>query len=95
MEVEQLPGILEETVYLDPFSSAFRPGYGSENALVDRRRTIDRERAIWLMLLDLSGTLGIINYGILRKSQFNLGEQGTVLQCFCPFLVLGDYCFSY
>ncbi|KAF7254734.1 RNA-directed DNA polymerase from mobile element jockey [Varanus komodoensis] len=67
--VGQLQALLDETDYLDPFQSGFRPGYGTESALValydDLCREKDRGSASLLVLLDLSAAFNIIDHGIL------------------------------
>ena len=54
----QLQTFLEETSALDPFQSGFRPGHGTETALValldDFRRHLDQGGSALLILLDLS-----------------------------------------
>ncbi|KAF7252624.1 Craniofacial development protein 2 [Varanus komodoensis] len=63
----QLQALLDETDYLDPFQSGFRPGYGTESALValydDLCGERDRGSASLLVLLDLSAAFDTINHG--------------------------------
>ncbi|KAF7243157.1 Ephrin type-A receptor 4 [Varanus komodoensis] len=63
----QLQALLDETHYLDPFQSGFRPGYGTESALValydDLCREKDRGSASLLVLLDLSAAFDTIDHG--------------------------------
>ncbi|KAF7243567.1 Aldehyde oxidase 2 [Varanus komodoensis] len=98
----QLQAFLEETDYLDPFHSGFRPSYGTESALVslydDLCRERDRGNMSLLVLLDLSAACNIIDHGILLDWLAGLGAGGTAWQWFCPYLasqfqkvVLGDY----
>uniref|UniRef100_A0A8D2Q0S4 Reverse transcriptase domain-containing protein n=1 Tax=Varanus komodoensis TaxID=61221 RepID=A0A8D2Q0S4_VARKO len=98
----QLQALLDETDYLDPFQSSFRPGYGTESALVslynDLCREKDRGSASLLVLLDLSAAFDTIDHGILLDRLARLGVGGTALQCFRSYLngrfqkvVLGDY----
>ncbi|KAF7246415.1 Serine/threonine-protein kinase RIO3 [Varanus komodoensis] len=98
----QLQALLDETDYLDPFQSGFRPGYGTESALValydDLCREKDRGSASLLVLLDLSAAFDTIDHGILLDRLAGLGVGGTALQWFCSYLngrfqkvVLGDY----
>ncbi|KAF7251650.1 RNA-directed DNA polymerase from mobile element jockey [Varanus komodoensis] len=65
--VGQLQALLNETDYLDPFQSGFRPGYGTESALValydDLCREKDRGSASLLVLLDLSAAFDTIDHG--------------------------------
>ncbi|KAF7246017.1 putative RNA-directed DNA polymerase from transposon BS [Varanus komodoensis] len=98
----QLQALLDETDYLDPFQSGFRPGYSTESALValydDLCREKDRGSASLLALLDLSVAFDTINHGILLDRLVGLGVGGTALRWFCSYLngrfqkvVLGDY----
>ncbi|KAF7235683.1 putative RNA-directed DNA polymerase from transposon BS [Varanus komodoensis] len=98
----QLQALLDETDYLDPFQSGFRPGYGTESALValynDLCREKDRGSASLLVLLDLSAAFDTIDHGILLDRLAGLGVGGTALQWFRSYLngrfqkvVLGDY----
>ncbi|KAF7249253.1 putative RNA-directed DNA polymerase from transposon BS, partial [Varanus komodoensis] len=98
----QLQALLDETDYLDPFQSSFRPGYGTESALValynDLCREKDRGSASLLILLDLSAAFDTIDHGILLDRLAGLGVGGTALQWFHSYLndrfqkvVLGDY----
>ncbi|KAF7249443.1 hypothetical protein EYD10_05220 [Varanus komodoensis] len=63
----QLQALLDETDYLDPFQSGFRPGYGTESALValydDLCREKDMGSASLLVLLDLSVAFDTIDHG--------------------------------
>ncbi|KAF7237689.1 Patatin-like phospholipase domain-containing protein 2 [Varanus komodoensis] len=97
----QLQALLDETDYLDPFQSGFRPGYGTESALValydDLCREKDRGSASLLVFLDLSAAFDTIDHGILLDRLAGLGV-GTALQWFHSYLngqfqkvVLGDY----
>ncbi|KAF7244397.1 Low-density lipoprotein receptor-related protein 8 [Varanus komodoensis] len=97
----QLQALLDETDYLDPFQSGFRPGYGTESALValydDLCREKDRGSASLLVLLDLSAAFDTIDHGILLDRLAGLGVGGTALQWFRSYLngrfqkvVLGD-----
>ncbi|KAF7246401.1 Matrix metalloproteinase-16 [Varanus komodoensis] len=98
----QLQALLDETDYLDPFQSGFRPGYSTESALValydDLCREKDRGSASLLVLLDFSVAFDTINHGILLDRLAGLGVGGTAMQWFCSYLngrlqkvVLGDY----
>ncbi|KAF7247933.1 Nephrocystin-3 [Varanus komodoensis] len=98
----QLQALLDETDYLDPFQSGFRPGYGTESALValydDLCREKDRGSASLLVLLDLSAAFDTIDHGILLDRLAGLGVGGTALRWFRSYLndrfqkvVLGDY----
>uniref|UniRef100_A0A8D2JHL2 Reverse transcriptase domain-containing protein n=1 Tax=Varanus komodoensis TaxID=61221 RepID=A0A8D2JHL2_VARKO len=98
----QLQALLDETDYLDPFQSGFRPGYSTESALValydDLCREKDRGSASLLVLLDLSVAFNTIDHGILLDRLAGLGVGGTALQWFRSYLngwfqkvVLGDY----
>ncbi|KAF7247602.1 Cytosolic 5'-nucleotidase 3A [Varanus komodoensis] len=98
----QLQALLDETDYLDPFQSGFRPGYSTESALValydDLCREKDRGSASVLVLLDLSAAFDTIDHGILLDRLAGLGVGGTALQWFRSYLngrfqkvVLGDH----
>ncbi|KAF7239428.1 Visinin-like protein 1 [Varanus komodoensis] len=98
----QLQALLDETDYLDPFQSGFRPGYGTESALValydDLCRERDRGSASLLVLLDLSVAFDTIDHSILLNRLAGLGVGGTAWQWFHSYLngrfqkvVLGDY----
>uniref|UniRef100_A0A8D2J5Z0 Reverse transcriptase domain-containing protein n=1 Tax=Varanus komodoensis TaxID=61221 RepID=A0A8D2J5Z0_VARKO len=100
--VGQLQALLDETDYLDPFQSGFRPGYGTESALValydDLCRERDRGSASLLVLLDLSEAFDNIDHGILLNRLVGLGVGGTAWRWFRSYLngrfqkvVLGDY----
>ncbi|KAF7251291.1 Dystrophin, partial [Varanus komodoensis] len=92
----QLQALLDETDYLDPFQSCFRPGYGTESALValydDLCKERDRGSASLLVLLDFSVAFDTIDHGIL------LNRLATMWQWFHSYLngrfqkvVLGDF----
>ncbi|KAF7240922.1 Craniofacial development protein 2 [Varanus komodoensis] len=98
----QLQALLDETDYLDPFQSGFRPGYSTESALValydDLCREKDRGSTSLLVLLDLSVAFDTIDHGILLDRLAGLGVGGTALQWFRSYLdgrfqkvVLGDH----
>ncbi|KAF7252571.1 RNA-directed DNA polymerase from mobile element jockey [Varanus komodoensis] len=98
----QLQALLDETDYLDPFQSSFRPGYGTESALVALYDDLCRERArgsaSLLVLLDLSAAFNTIDHGILLDRLRGLGVGGSAWQWFRSYLdgqfqkmVLGDY----
>ncbi|KAF7235229.1 Protein TANC1 [Varanus komodoensis] len=98
----QLQSLFDETDYLDPFQSGFRPGYGTESALValydDLCRGKDRGSASLLVLLDLSAAFDTIDHGILLDRLVGLGVGGTAWQWFLSYLdgqfqkvVLGDF----
>ncbi|KAF7251687.1 putative RNA-directed DNA polymerase from transposon BS [Varanus komodoensis] len=100
--VGQLQALLDKIDYLDPFQSGFRPGYGTESALValynDLCREKDKGSASLLVLLDLSAAFDTIDHGILLDRLAGLGVGGTALQWFRSYLngrfqkvVLGDY----
>ncbi|KAF7253219.1 hypothetical protein EYD10_00056 [Varanus komodoensis] len=92
---------LDEMDYLDPFQSSFRPGYGTEFALValydDLCRERDKGSASLLLLLDLSAAFDTINHRILLERLAGLGVGGSAWQWFYSYLtgrlqkvVLGD-----
>ncbi|KAF7248256.1 Transcription factor ETV6 [Varanus komodoensis] len=86
----QLQARLDETDYLDPFQSSFRPRYGTESALValydDLCREKDSGSASLLVLLDLSAAFDTIDHGILLDRLAGLGVGGTALQWFRSYL---------
>ncbi|KAF7235294.1 Vomeronasal type-2 receptor 26 [Varanus komodoensis] len=88
--VGQLQALLDETDYLDPFQSGFRPGYSTESALValydDLCREKDRGSVFLLVLLDLSAAFDTIDHGILLDRLAGLGVRGTALQSFRSYL---------
>ncbi|KAF7251068.1 E3 ubiquitin-protein ligase TTC3, partial [Varanus komodoensis] len=63
----QLQALLDGTDYVDPFQFGFRPGYGTESALValydDLCRERDRGSASLLVLLDVSAAFDTIDHG--------------------------------
>ncbi|KAF7241901.1 putative RNA-directed DNA polymerase from transposon BS [Varanus komodoensis] len=98
----QLQALLDETDYLDPFQSGFRPGYSTESALValydDLCREKDRGSTSLLVLLDFSAAFDTIDHDILLDRLAGLGVGGTALQWFRSYLnsrfqkvVLGDH----
>ena len=97
----QLQALLDETDFLDPFQSGFRPGFGTETALValfdDLCQERDRGSVTLLILLDLSAAFDTISHGVLLDRLAGLGVGGTVLWWFRSYLadrvqkvVLGD-----
>ncbi|KAK9396605.1 RNA-directed DNA polymerase from mobile element jockey-like [Crotalus adamanteus] len=86
----QLLRSLDETNYLDPFQSGFRPGYSTETALValtdDLWRARDRGYSSILVLLDLSAAFDTIDHGILLRRLGEVGVGGTVLRWFSSYL---------
>uniref|UniRef100_A0A8C6XR48 Reverse transcriptase domain-containing protein n=1 Tax=Naja naja TaxID=35670 RepID=A0A8C6XR48_NAJNA len=86
----QFPLFLEETDYLDPYQSGFRPGFSTETALValldDLWRARDRGFSSVLVLLDLSAAFDTIDHGILLRRLVGLGVGGTVLRWLSSYL---------
>uniref|UniRef100_A0A803TFX4 Reverse transcriptase domain-containing protein n=1 Tax=Anolis carolinensis TaxID=28377 RepID=A0A803TFX4_ANOCA len=86
----QLQAFLVDTDFLDPAQSGFRPGHGTETALValvdDLRRELDRGSVSLLVLLDLSAGFDTVDHGILLGCLAGMGLGGTVLQWLRSFL---------
>uniref|UniRef100_A0A670IWM0 Reverse transcriptase domain-containing protein n=1 Tax=Podarcis muralis TaxID=64176 RepID=A0A670IWM0_PODMU len=87
---EQLGRFLEETSTLDPFQSDFRPGFGTETALValtdDLRRQLDRGGSGLLILLDLSAAFDMVDHDLLDHHLADLGIQGIARNWLCSFI---------
>ena len=64
----QFQALLDETDFLDPFQSGFRPGFGTETAVValydDFCRERDRGSVTLLILLDLSVALTMVSFWV-------------------------------
>uniref|UniRef100_A0A803U146 Reverse transcriptase domain-containing protein n=1 Tax=Anolis carolinensis TaxID=28377 RepID=A0A803U146_ANOCA len=99
----QLQGFLDDINYLDQSQSGFRPGHGTETALValvdDLCRELDRGNVTLLVLLDISVAFDTIDHGILLGRLSGMGLGGTVLSWLRSFLEgrsqmvkLGDAC---
>uniref|UniRef100_A0A803TBI4 Reverse transcriptase domain-containing protein n=1 Tax=Anolis carolinensis TaxID=28377 RepID=A0A803TBI4_ANOCA len=99
----QLQAFLVDSNVLDLALSGFRPGHGTETALValvnDLRRELDRGSVSLLVLLDLSAAFDTVNHGTLLGRLAGMGLGGTVLQWLHSFLEgwsqmvsLGDAC---
>nr|XP_060615104.1 uncharacterized protein LOC132764950 [Anolis sagrei ordinatus] len=86
----QLQDFLVDTDYLDQAQSGFRPGHGTETALValvdDLRRELDRGSVSLLVLLDLSSAFDTVDHGILLGRLAGMGLGGTALNWFNSFL---------
>ena len=89
--------------HLDPFQLGFRPGFGTETALValyyDLCREEDRGSVTLLILLDRPVAFDTIYHGILLEQLAESGMGGTALQWFRTYLagwletvVLGEHC---
>lgn len=69
-------GFLEETGFLEPLQSGFRPGFWTETALFtlsdDLGRDIDRESAFPLILLDLLVAFDTTDHAMLLEFLFEL-----------------------
>uniref|UniRef100_A0A803SNL8 Reverse transcriptase domain-containing protein n=1 Tax=Anolis carolinensis TaxID=28377 RepID=A0A803SNL8_ANOCA len=99
----QLQGFLDDINYLDQSQSGFRPGHGTETALValvdDLRRELDGGSVTLLVLLDISAAFETIDHGLLLGRLSGMGLGGTVLSWLRSFLEgrsqmvkLGDAC---
>uniref|UniRef100_A0A803SUK8 Reverse transcriptase domain-containing protein n=1 Tax=Anolis carolinensis TaxID=28377 RepID=A0A803SUK8_ANOCA len=86
----QLQGFLDDTDFLDPSQSGFRPGHSTETALIalvnDLRRELDRGSVTLLVLLDISAAFDTIDHGILLGRLSGMGLGGTALQWLQSFL---------
>ncbi|KAF7246492.1 PDZ domain-containing RING finger protein 4, partial [Varanus komodoensis] len=77
----QLQALLDETDYLDPFQSGFRPGYGTESALValydDLCREKDRGSVGWRIGLRRGDKFHSL--GVLLDPELSLEAQMTAV----------------
>uniref|UniRef100_A0A803TWX8 Reverse transcriptase domain-containing protein n=1 Tax=Anolis carolinensis TaxID=28377 RepID=A0A803TWX8_ANOCA len=105
MVAAQLQAFLDDTDFLDPAQSGFRPEHGTETALValvdDLRWELYRGSVSLLVLLDLSAAFDTVDHGILLGRLTGMGLGGTVLPWLCSFLEgqsqmvsLGDTCLA-
>lgn len=76
---------MEETDFVDPFQSGFRPKYGTETEMVnDLRRTLDKESVSLLLLFGLSVVFRTISPLLLLECLSEMGVPGIV---FTEFLL--------
>lgn len=89
MVATKVKGFLEETVFLDPFQSSFRPNYRMEIASDDNlRKDIDRETASLSIILDLSEVFRYHRTSYLSGAPvWTLEMGGIFLQQFHSFLL--------
>ena len=87
----QLKGHLAETGLSETFQSAYCTGCSTETALLrvqnDVHLSIDKQKAVGLVLLDLSAAFDNIDHKILlERLEHRVGITGTVLQWFKSYL---------
>ncbi|XP_040297453.1 sodium-driven chloride bicarbonate exchanger [Bufo bufo] len=92
--VAQLQGYLEANHILDNFQSEFRPGRGTETALVnvqdDLLMALDQNDSMVLVLLDLSSAFDTIDHQVLlNRLKVVAGLNGKALAWIVSFLRTG------
>ncbi len=89
--MSQLYDHMSENQLLDPYQSAYKPKHGTETALLkvknDILSSLDKHKAVFLILLDLSAAFDTIDYDILshRLSQ-SLGITETTNKWIMSYL---------
>ena len=87
----QLNTYLNDNNLLEPFQSAYRQGHSTETALVrvqnDIICAVGQQKAVLLVLLDLSAAFDSVNHQLLIKTLQQLGIRGTMLHWFSTYLL--------
>ena len=87
----QLNNYLKDNNLLEPCQSAYRQGHSTETALVrvqnDIICAVGQQKAVLLVLLDLSAAFDTVNHQLLIKTLQQLGILGTMLHCFSTYLL--------
>ena len=87
----QLNTYLKDNNLLEPCQSAYRQGHSTETALVrvqnDVICAVGQQKAVLLVLLDLSAAFDTVNHQLLIKTLQQLGIRGTMLHWFSTYLV--------
>ena len=87
----QLNTYLKDNNPLEPCQSACRQGHSTETALVrvpnDVICPVGQQKAVLLVLLDLSAAFDTVNHQLLINTLQQLGIRGTMLHWFSTYLV--------
>ena len=87
----QLNTYLKDNNLLEPRQSAYRQGHSTETALVrvqnDIICAVGQQKAVLLVLLDLSAAFDTVNHQLLIKTLQQLGIRGTMLHWFSTYLL--------
>ena len=87
----QLNTYLKDNNLLEPCQSAYRQGHSTETALVrvqnDIICAVGQQKAVLLVLLDLSAAFDTVNHQLLIKTLQQLGIRGTMLHWFSTYLL--------
>ena len=87
----QLNTYLKDNNLLEPCQSAYRQGHSTETALVrvqnDIICAVGQQKAVLLVLLDLSAAFDTVNHQLLIKTLPQLGIRGTMLHWFSTYLL--------